>query len=357
MIYTGGMMMLFQYACESKFREFDLMFSELERELPIEEFWEAYLLRMQIKLYAADETLTDDLKKAAEVDGTPHFPCLNNYWHCDTPNRLCVFNKAPGSLKTFLAALPEAEREMRRWHGEVGGSMISQVQSEVLYFMGALDEAMAIAKVQREVERENGTDTMCAYNILFRYYLASGLPQDAKECMCEMADLSKAKPECAASFDSILKWTNLTTGWGGVTPRYEGGVGGAAKPVFEDRLEAIRDGYAIITPLENPFVTYAEKQYRGAVTMRQYYMDIFHTIYWFQVKDYRQAESFFTKIFNIAAGSGLIAPFAEYGRQIVPLLQHAKASGMDCSGDWIDKTIALAEQYEVGLNAYRSFNA
>ena len=353
---TEGLELLFQYACEYKFSEFESAFSELERSLPVEEFWEAYLLRMQIKLYAADGTLLDDLKKAEAAGGTPRFPCLNHAWRCDTPNRFCVFSKAPDSLRTFFCALPQAEEGMRRWHGEIGGSMIRQVQSELLYFMGAFDEAIAVATAQRDVRRENDTDTICALNVLFRCYLAKGCTAEARQCMRDMAELSKAKPECAAPFESIRKWTDLTTGRGGDTPRYAGPPDGTAKPVFEDRLEAIRGGYALISPLENPFVRYAEKRYRDVVTMRQYYMDIFHTIYWFQVKDYRQTESFFAHIFQVAAASGLTAPFAEYGKQIVPLLRHAKGWGIEYPDDWIAETIALAEQYEGGLNAYRSLN-
>ena len=351
-----GLGLLFQYACEYKFTEFDSIFSELERSLPAEEFWEAYLLRMQIKLYAADETLSDDLKKAEAAGGAPRFQCLNNYWHCDTPNRFCVFSKAPGSLKAFFQALPQVEERMRRWHGEIGSSMIRQVQSELLYFMGSFDEAVSVAKTQCNVRHENDTDVICSQNVLFRCYLATGFTDEAKRCMLEMVDLSKAKPECVASFESIRKWTNITTGWGGGTPRYTGDRSGAAKPVLEDRLEAIRSGYALISPFENPFVSYAEKRYQDVQTMRQYYMDIFHTIYWFQIKDYRQTESLFAKTFRTAEASGLIAPFAEYGQQIVPLLQHVKSSGMACSGDWIDEVIALAEQYETGLDAYRSLN-
>ena len=351
-----GLELLFQHACEYKFSEFDSIFSTLEKSLPIDEFWEAYLLRMQIKLYAADETLVDDLKKTEAMDGVPRFPCLNHYWRCDTPNRLCVFSKAPGSLKAFLRALPQVEEGMRRWHGDIGGSMICQVQSELLYFMGSFGEAIALAKTQRDVKRLNDTDTICSLNVLFRCYLATGLTDEAERCMLDMIELSKTKPECAAPYESIRKWTDLTTGRGGDTPRYAGDPGGTAKPVFEDRLEAIRSGYALISPLEDPFVSYAEKQYQDAVTMRQYYMNIFHMTYWFQVKDYRQTESLFAQIFQVAAASGLTAPFAEYGKQIVPLLQHAKDSGIDCPDDWIDRIIALAEQYEAGLNAYRSLS-
>lgn len=351
---TDGLELLFQCACDYKFDEFDALFSELEARLSPEIFWEAYLLRMQIKLYAADATLADDLKKATATGGAPRFPCLNNYWRCDTPNRLCVFSKTPGTLRSFLQTLPHVEEEMRRWHGEIGGSMVCQVQSELLYFMGSFDEAILVAKAQRDVRRENDTDAVCSLIVLFRCYLATGLTDEAEQCMLEMARLSKAKPECVAPYESTLMWTNLTTGWRGDSPRYAEAPGGTEKPVFEDRLDAIRSGYALISPLENPFVSYAMKRYPDTHTMRQYYMDIFHTIYWFQVKDYRQTKSLFSQIFQVAAGSGLIAPLAEYGKQIVPLLQHAKGSGVDCSDSWIDNIIALAEQYEAGLNAYRS---
>ena len=57
--------MLFQNACEYKFDAFNALPRNLELSPPKEELGEAYLLRAQIKLYAADDTISDDLSVVA----------------------------------------------------------------------------------------------------------------------------------------------------------------------------------------------------------------------------------------------------------------------------------------------------
>lgn len=348
--------LLFDYACQYRFDDFNRLFSELEAVLPFGDFWEAYLMRAQIKLYIADETALSDLEAIDHMTGPPLFPCLNNIWRSDTPNRFNVFNKAPGSLKRFWQALPPVEERLRRWHGDIGGAMACQIRCEILYFMGLFDDAIALAKTQRNIKRQNHTDSVCSLCVLFRCHLAKAAADEAEQCMRDMIRMSETSPECLEPYQSVREWTILTTGWSGDTPRYCDDSDGNRLPIFEDRLRAIRNGFALTSALEDPFLRYAQLHCRTVYTMRQFYMDIFHAIYWFQEKKHQQSELHLSRAFRIAFDSGIIAPFLEYGRQIIPLLRHAKESDTYCPGDWLDRIIAMSAQYETGLDAYRNYN-
>lgn len=311
-------------------------------------------MRAQIKLLITDASCLTDLHSAGEAFATPRYPCLGTQWLSDSPNRLMIFFKRPGALREFLQMLPSAEEALAKWYGDAGSAMVRQIHSEILYFSGKPREALDIAKVHRPTDAVTATDAILAQCTLFRCYLATGFPQKAEQSMLEMIRISKDHPECADAYQSIRHWANLTTGWSGENPRFLRGPQGEKLPVLEDRLEAIREGYSRISPLEDPFVRYAQQRYQDTYTMRSYYMDIFHAIYWFQAGDTRQADACFQKACQIALATGLIMPFAEYGRQIIPLLRQASENDAHCPKAWYERLLSLSERYEEFLEAYRS---
>lgn len=354
---TDDMERLFQYAGQYDFDDFNALYLCMAKRLPSDLRWEANLLRLQIRLYAADENLADDLRLTARFDMMPRFSCLNNIWRSDTPNRFNVFRCEPGSLCNFLKSLPAAAGRMQNWYGEVGGAMVNQIRCEIFYFMGRFDEAIALALTQESVSRRNHTDAIYLQSVLYRCYLAKGQPGEAQRCMLAMISLAEVNPECFGPYHAIRTWANLTTGWSGDTPRYREQPDGSQKPILDDRLDAIRGGFARTSPLERPFVEYAGSGSRQIYTMRQFYMIIFQALYWFQTKEYRQTELYFAEAYRIMENTGLITPFLEYGHQIVPLLEYAGGNIPGCSRNRIMHLSGMAKEYEEGLLSYRTINA
>ena len=350
---ANGLELLFQNACEYKFNEFDKLLVDLEASRPIEEIWEAYLMRAQIKLYSTDETVSADLEKIDRFNMPARFPRLSSIWRVDSPNRFIVFSNAPGELLNFLQALPQVRQKFSRWYGEQGDITVRLIQGEIHYFLGETGKALELAEEQHHSGQKNNIDTILNQGLQFRCYLAMCFPLKAEECMLDMIRLSQSHPECQPVYHAIRLWANLTTNWNGDSPRFYDDPSGKRMPVLEDRLEGIRMGSARTTPLEEPFVKYAESGYGNAYALRHYYMDLFHAMYWFQAGDYQQTESYFTKLYHIAAESGIYMPLVECGEQITPLLQHVKDSSWGCSRKLIDKVISRAEQYEKSLKAYQ----
>ncbi|MDL2294204.1 hypothetical protein LJC60_06190 [Ruminococcaceae bacterium OttesenSCG-928-D13] len=344
---------LFSCAAEYRFGAFTRLFSKLESN-PAGTPSEAYLLRAQIKLFAADESCADDLDKAGAAGAVPLHPCLGGIWMADCPNRIVVFSKAPGALERFLGALPRTSTLLEGWYGETGRGMASQIQSEILYYAGRFDEAVGIAETQLCPGREDETNTLLALCTLYRCHLATGKPDKAEQCMLDMITFASTHPKYLDQYKIIREWANLTTGWSGDTPRFASGVRGETIPVLEDRLEAIRHGISCPSPLEAPFTAYAQVGYADAYPLRQYYMDVFNAVYWFQAGDIPQSEAFFKSAYEAAVNSGLIMPIVEYGVQIVPLLEHALQNGIIHSEKWAGRISDLAHQYEKNLGIYRA---
>lgn len=351
---TGELELLFQYACEYQFDDFTRLFAKLKNSRPVEEIWEAYLMQAQIKLRACDRTAWTDLQSIKPFEGIPQFPCLADIWRVDAPNRLGVFCKAPDALNNFFHTLAHVRKEMTRWYGEPGVVMVRQLQCEIKYFMGEIEEAMKLAEEQYRSPAKNNTISALSQGLRFRCYLAMGLPRQAEECMLDMIRMSQEFPECFAIYRTLREWANLTTNWSGDTPRFYNASDGKKRPVLEDRLESIRMGIAKTTPLEDPFMRYAELHYEDAYNLRQYYMDFFHVMYWFEAGDYQQAEACFNKLYTIASASGLRMPLVEYGEQILPLLHYVKNMNWHCSQQWLEQIAAQARCYERGLRAYTS---
>lgn len=350
---SQGLELLFQYAGEYRFADFTGLLRVLEASLPLEEFWEAYLMRAQIKLYAVDETILSDLEKISHFSGPPQFPRLSDIWRNDSPNRFIVFPKAPGVLAGFLALLPQVRQQLSRWYGQAGEFAARLVQAEIRYFLGDIRPALDLVEEQHRSGLKNNIEAILTQCLRFRCYLALSCPRPAEECMLDMIRLSQAHPECLATYRALRGWANLTTNWNGDTRRFYNDPDGKRVPVLDDRLEDVRMGSARTTPLEEPFLSYAVMTYENAYAIRQFYMDLLHAMYWFQAGDQQQAESYFLKLYRISAASGLIMPIVECGDHITPLLRYVKDSGWDCCPLWLDRVIERAGQYEKSLNAYQ----
>ena len=351
---SRGLETLFQYAREYRFNDFAELLQELEANRPTADYWEAYLMRAQIKLYATDATVGDDLEMIARFSGPPKFPLLGGLWPCDAPNRFIVFSKTPGALRGFLQNLPGVRRQLSRWYGERGDIAVRQVQGDIHYFLGEIQSALDLAEEQHRAGLKSNTDALLNQSLRFRCHLAMRAPRKAEECMLDMIRLSRANPECLAPYQALRGWANLTTNWNGDSPRFYDDPSGRRMPVLEDRLAGIRMGCAQTTPLEAPFVEYAERGDENAYAVRQYYMDLFHAMYWFQAGDRPQTERYFRKVYQVSLDTGFFMPLVECGEQITPLLRYVKDSGWGCSPEWLDEVADRAGEYEKSLTAYQS---
>lgn len=348
---------LFQYAREYKFNDFNKLLTELEISQPQETLGEAFLLRAQIKLYIADYTILNDLEKISRFSGPIKFPCLFGIWRTDAPNRFIVFPKTPGALPGFLRALPQVRQTLNPWYGQQADIAVRQIQSEIHYFLGEIPEALELAEEQHHCATKNNLDAILTQGLRFRCYLALFKPRQAEQCMLDMIRLSQAHPECLATYNSLRWWANLTTNWNGDSPRFYDDQRGVKMPVLEDRLTVVRMGGGNTTQLEEPFMLFAKHSDENVYAIRQYYMDLFHAMYWFQAGDLQQTELYFLRLNRLALDSGVFMPFVECGEQITPLLRFVKESNWDCSAKWLDMIISRAEQYEAGIEAYQNYEA
>lgn len=345
---------LYQYASQHRFEDFDGLFLELEQTLSTEEFWEAYLMRAQIRLYATDNAFVDDLDHAEGFAGTlVRFPALFTVWRCDSPNRFIVFPKTPGSLQVFLQKLASARERLTQWYGNQAGIAVEQLCSEIRYFRGEVSEALALAEAVHAAAGKNPTAEILNQSMRFRCNLALGRVPTAEESMLDMIRLSRRYPECQAIYQMVRGWANLTTNWNGDMPRFYEDSDGKQQPVLDDRLEGMRMGTSRTTQLEKPFVEYARRSYNESYPLRECYVDLIRAMYWHQAGDYRQTETYFVGLYHTVEASGVIMPFLECGEQILSLLDYVRGSDMDCPVGWLDKISAMARQYEKGMNAYR----
>ena len=345
-----NMKLLFKYAHDHKFEDFDTLFSKMEEELPLYEFWEAYLMRAQIKLYTTDLTILDDLARAARGGATPRFPLLLSLWQYDAVNRFVAYPKATGALNAFLEVLPRVSEELFRWYGERSSVALQQLQGEILYFMGDIEAALPFAEAHRYAESKNHIDTMLGLILEYRCYLGLIQPEKAHECMFNIIRHSKLYPECVEIYERFRQWANLTTGWSGDSPRFYEDEAGKKQPVLADRLEGIKFGTARDTALEAPFLEYAQKSYEGTYRLKQYYMDWFHAMYWLSIDDRKQAESYFRKVFENMVASGLLMPVIECGEQVMPLLKYMRRRDPNLC---LDELMSRAADYEESLKQYR----
>lgn len=348
---TESMKQLFQYASEYKFEEFEKLFSKLETSIPKDELADAYLMRAQIKLYATDPTILGDLERI-EKNGRLHgFPLLSTIWQADMLNRFVVFPKTPGILQAFLQLLPHVAEKFAEWYGERGHILVRQIHGEICYFMGEIHKALDYAEEQYKSELITPKEAVFSLIMQYRCNLALNQQQRAEECLLDVLRCSKANPECVEMYKAFRGWANLTNNWNGDSPRFFEDENGKKQPILKERVEGIKMGIARTTPLEMPFVEFAQRSYENTQTLRDYYMDGFHAIYWFSVDDCKQAESYFEKLYETTKSTGICMPIVEYGEHITPFLMHIKSSALNCSKVWLDNMIFRTEEYEKSLTS------
>lgn len=350
-----GLSQLYQYALEYRLEEFDTLLADLEAVHPPEALTDAWRMRAQIKLYTSSGSILDDLEKAGPSDksNVPQFPCLTAQWKADAPNRFIVFSAAAGSLCSFFQSLVLARESLTHWFGGQGANAVRQIQADIHYFTGKPAAALALMEEQRQAGFVNATDEILSQCLRFRCHLALGRTKEAEQCMMDLFRLSQKHPECISTYEALRSWANMTTGWNGETPRFGLDHDGKTRPVLEDRLAGIRMGIARNTPMELPFVWYAKRNHADAYTLRQYYMDLFHALYWLLEGAFDQAEACFLRVYRVAQDSGVCMPFIECGEHVAPLLEYIKSSGVECDADWLDRILEMALDYEENLHMYR----
>lgn len=312
---------------------------------------EAALIRTQIGLFASDPSALADI--GGLTIKTAEKPCLAGVWPPDSPNRFAVFDRSDGALAGFLDALPRFALLLEKFYGSEGRAMADQVQSEILYYSGRIEEALAVAENKYKTMAKSPVDVMLAQYVMFRCYLASGAVEMAQLCMLEMIRSSKTHPECIRQYSVIRSWANMTTGWSGDSPRFIEKAD-TEIPVLKDRIKEISEGIALLSPAEDAFSRESRRVCGdNACTMRGYYMDIFNALHWFSSGDNDRTRADFDKAYAISAATGLVMPFAEYGAQILPLLAHMKKAG-NYASDWLDRVSNLAEGYEKSIVSYRN---
>lgn len=346
--------LLFQYASNYKLIDFNHIYTEriANHDTPP---LDACLMQAQIKLISGDETFIQDLETADRLGGKPHFPCLYNRWIMDGPNRFFLFRNAPRSPEHFFTSLPPAKEILTRFYGDTSAGIIRQIQSEMLYYHGAFEDAIKLAKEQYLDSESHSHSSILAQYVLFRCALATGRYRDAEKAMLDMVLSAKINPACLKAYRVIRSWANATTGWSGETPRFQKLPEGDVSPDLSDRLSAIQKGISHLTPLEKTFEEYATLHYDHVYSMRQYFMNVFNAMYWFQIGDLKQTETSFLSAYQTAENTALIVPFIEYGKQIIPLLEYIKSSDLKVSPALIDQMLTMARSYETNLNAYRIF--
>ena len=347
---------LYQQAAALQVSDFYALFSQSAPVLTAADRAEAHRLCAQLKLLAADRSFCEDLR-LADDGRPPQFPCLFSSFLPKSPNRFVVFSKSEGALDAFQKRLPEADGLLRQWYGEAGSGTVFQIHSEILYFSGRHDEAVALALKQRERADDDPAAALMAGYVLFRCRLAMGMTNEAETHMLDIIRVNKENaehPTCSLIYRCIRDWANLTTGWSGDTPRYHRTPDGSVLPVLEDRAAAIQKGISQLSPTEEPFAKYARLCYDSAYTMRQLYMDIFYAMDQYRAGNRVQAQAHFHLAYLAASTGGLVMPFVEYGKQIIPLLDGLLENDARYSPAWIQWSIPLAREYEESLNQYRS---
>lgn len=345
--------LLFGYATELQFERFDELFGEMEQSADSGEIGEAYLMRAQIKLFAADISFLADLQKADSMPTEIRFPALPSQWKTDSYNRSVVFRNDFGAVEQFSQNLDVANEKFGHWYGERGLTMVRQIKSDICYFLGEFAEAKTLAEKQIESKEVSPIDVLVSKIMQFRCNLAIGESASAEENMLDTVRLSRANPELQGAYQVFRQWVILTTNWSGDSPRYSDDREDVRHPRLEDRVEGIRQGIDKLSNWEVPFYEYAKSHYENAYTLRKYYMDVFSAVYWLLAGDFKNSDHFFKTAYDIAQKTGQVSPFIEFGEQILLLFHSAKERGLKCSEEWIEKVSQKAKLYEKGIREYR----
>ena len=351
-------MQLHEYAEKLQLKDYQAL---NERLLPVfkgRDLGELLLSRAQLKLLACDESFIDDLEEAdGLLQGPSRLPSFFAGFRPHSPNTFFLFPPSPGAVARFLTILHSSRDLFHRYCGDMGRAMAEQVESEILYFCGRFEDALALAEpaYRKFAREENYVMAIFAGYTLLRCRLATG--GDACRTITQIIGWARKFPETCypRMYDVIRVWANATTGWSGDTSRYHTMPTGTVFPALEDRADAIEHGVSRLALTEEPFAEMQRLNNNDYHTMRGFYIEIFNAMAQFKFQMKQAAQTSFHEIYETARNTGLITPLMEYGRQIVPLLRHVQEK--DCEGKydaaWLEKLIDMADQYEKRLQLFR----
>lgn len=350
-----------QYTVQGKLRELYALTERLMSEVEGPALGEVYLYRAQLKLFILDPTFAGDLEYAERLlAGGSRIPSFLATFQPLDPNGFILFEPRAGSVADFISTMHASAAPIEKYCGDAGISMCSQLESEILYYTGKLEEGAQIAESRFRYNLEQGLYSfalMAGYTLL-RCHFALGDAEGAMAAIQEVYVLARRpeQPNLQRMYATIRSWINLTTGWSGDTPRFNVTPSGKEFPVLDDRLDAIQEGIDQLGPTEAPFVDIARQVYPEGYTMRECYMDVFGAMADYRNGDKQGLLQKFQVVYQKAYGNRIIMPLVEYGRQIVPLVEYLIESedGKGFDRKWLADIAQLAMDYERGLETFRS---
>lgn len=347
-----------EYAAHFQIEEFFALGGQLLSSLEGSDLGEVYSLLAQAKLFLCDATLEEDLQNADRLhpDASPTSPFFAD---CATtsPNTFFLIPLGDKAFTRFAGALRAAQPLFQKHCGDIGYRMNRQIESEIRYYWGQLDEAIALAEplYYAAIEQEDLTMAIHAGYTLIRCYLAKG--ETIFPIISRIIEWARAYPgtHYAAMYEVIRQWANATTGWSGDTPRYHTTPMGTIMPVLDDRVDAIVQGIGEPASSEKPFDEFLRGQGTSHLNMRGFYVEIFNAMTRYKFSTRAMAEEAFYASYQISLETGLIMPFVEYGLQIVPLLEYILDEDLLYKYDegWVRRIIDYATRYEENLQWFR----
>lgn len=347
---------LFRDAAAYRLVDFHRLAERVIREGAADGLVDAYLLRAQVGLYAADESMTQDLEAASRLGAALALPCLFDTWAPGSPNGFVVFDGRGGALERLGDGLTKAGQLLGAWYDAGGAGMVRQIESEICYFTGRFEKGAALAQAQYGAFWDNPAHAIRAAYVLLRCYMALGETANVETVLLDIIKLARQNadnPAFPGIYGTIREWVNYTTGWSGDTPRYHHTPSGSVLPVLEDRADAIQHGVAELGPTEAPFLEYARLRYENPVTVRSLYMGVFHALSHFRAGQPEQAEAVFRQAYDVSVNSGFISAFVEFGGQVLPLLDYLRFAGRGYEADWLNRTADMAKRYEQSILEFR----
>lgn len=318
---------------------------------------ELYRIRAQVKLLTIDDSFRDDLLMA-EALLPAEAPRVSVYTEMkfSDPNGFILFPAEAGALSRYLAALRASYDLLTSVCGEPGCLLAKQIESVILYYTGDIAGSLKIAERVNRSSFALSINTLLLMSgyVMLRCYLAVGRADDAETIYQQIISWSKDSGEanCAMMYQTIRAWTNLTTGWSGDMPRFHTTPDGVVFPVLEDRAAAIIKGISDLGPTEEPLVRLAKRKTPSVYTMRQLFMDIYHAVVNYNFNTAASVTSFL-QAFQITSENQLVMPFAEYGMQIIPLLEHVAHKQPQLDNHFLELLISQANLYEKSLLSFR----
>ena len=335
-------------------------------ELESEEQEELYLIRAQIKIFTGDETILDDLKAAkkllpggAALPGGGTLPAAGTGYISDTSNLFIVFSARPGSVSRFKVALQKSIPLFQKLCGDACASLAMAMEADILYHTGHIEKALSIAApvYSALVEANQYYMAMVVGFILIRCHIAQGNPKKTEQVIAQLAKYSRilSKPRLKEVYKTVQGWINCTTGYMGAYPRFLRTPDGLEHCVLDLRTQMMLADITERGHLEGAVVRCARHSIPDAFAVKELYANLYNAMLLFQLGKREGAVALFYEQYMKTQKNRVIMAFAEYGKQILPLLQYAlgRPDGDRFARRWSDKLNQMATQYEESLCVIR----